>query len=92
MATIPPPAILAEVMPTFANIKGVIPGNITFTGRSGELRINCWAPTFEALQQIQMALEKQRYQARFTASADGDGQQGNFRIQRASGANSVAGR
>ncbi|MCV6604949.1 MAG: type II secretion system protein GspL [Porticoccaceae bacterium] len=87
-----PSAMLAQVMPTFANTQGLIPGNVTFTGRSGELRINCWAPSFEALQQIQMTLEKQRYQVRFTASADGDGQQGNFRIQRSAGANTVAGR
>ncbi|MGS2724494.1 type II secretion system protein GspL [Porticoccus sp. GXU_MW_L64] len=87
-----PTAVLAEIMPAFAAIQGVVPGNITFTGRSGELRINCWAPDFDALQKIQMALEKQRYQVRFTASADGDGQQGNFRIQRADRAKTVAGR
>ncbi|MDM3869756.1 type II secretion system protein GspL [Porticoccus sp. W117] len=87
-----PTAILAEIMPVFAATQGVVPGNITFTGRSGEVRINCWAPNFDALQKIQMALEKQRYQVRFTSSADGDGQQGNFRIQRADRANAVAGR
>ncbi|UTW45579.1 hypothetical protein KFE80_01205 [bacterium SCSIO 12696] len=87
-----PSAMLADVMPVFAASKGVLPGNFTFSGRNGELRMNCWAPSFEALQTIQSQLEKRRYQVRFTASADGDGQQGNFRIQRQSAPNAVAGR
>ena len=74
-------AMLVDIMPVFAGTTGVTTSNISFTGKNGELRLNCWAPSFDALQGIQTQLNKQGFDVKFTASADGDGQQGTFRIQ-----------
>ena len=74
--------MLSDVMPLFADIKALVLNSVNINGKSGALRVSCWAPSIDHLQQLKEALEKKQFAATFNASADGDGQQGSFQIQK----------
>ncbi len=75
-------ALLSQIAPVIVEQKSVVLRSLNFSAKSGELRLSCWAPSFESLQNLRTAISQKGLHAELVqASADGEGQQGRINIR-----------
>lgn len=75
-------ALLSQVAPVIVAQQDIVLRNLNFNANNNELRLSCWAPSFETLQILRTELGKRGLSAELVhASADGDGQQGRLNIR-----------
>lgn len=75
-------ALLNAVLPVVAESGTVELRNLSFNRDRGELRLQCWAASFEAVEGLRRGLEQAGLAVELiNTSADGDGQQARLRVQ-----------
>jgi general secretion pathway protein L len=76
-----PVALIARIAPIIAQDKGIVLRGLSYNQRQGDIRLNCRAQSFSAIEQLLARLLEQGLQAELVhSSADGEGQQARFRI------------
>ena len=77
-----PVALIARIAPIVAQDKGIVLRGLTYNLRQRDIRLNCQAQSFSAIEQLLARLLEQGLQAELVhSSADGEGQQARFRIR-----------